>query len=104
RGASVAGHWPAAEAWRLAGIWDKLLDCAAMGRRAVGGPFQSMLGTGSIAHRLVIARPGPSQYTDRQPRPMDSCSRENPGSSTQGGNMNIRETAPRFTELEKIST
>src|SRR4029434_8354481 len=27
-----------------------------------------------------------------------------PGSSTQGGKMNIRETAPRITELEKIST
>src|SRR5207244_12545560 len=27
-----------------------------------------------------------------------------PGSSTQGGNMNIRETAPRIEELEKIST
>src|SRR6516162_9256757 len=62
-----------------------------------------MLGAGSIAHRLVIARPGPSQYTDRQPRPMDSFSRD-PGSSTQGGNMNIRETAPRHTELEKFST
>src|SRR6266487_3059231 len=27
-----------------------------------------------------------------------------PAPSTQGGNMNIRETAPRITELEKIST
>src|SRR6516162_873955 len=62
-----------------------------------------MLGPGSIAHWLVIARPGPAQYTDRQqPQPMDS--QRDPGSSTQGGNMNIRETAPRFTELEKFST
>src|SRR5262245_46364016 len=62
-----------------------------------------MLGGGSIAHPtgLVIARPGPAQYTEA--RPMDSFSRD-PGSSTQGGNMNIRETAPRLTELEKFST
>src|SRR5262249_6769052 len=62
-----------------------------------------MLGAGSIAHWLVIARPGPAQYTDRQqPQPMDS--QRDPASSTQRGNMNIRETAAGFAELEHFST
>src|SRR5215471_14288482 len=43
RAAIVAAHLPAAEAWRLAGIGGRLLDCAAMGRRAVGGPFKACL-------------------------------------------------------------
>src|SRR5262249_12775487 len=38
--AVVPAHLPAAEAWRLAGIWEKLLDCAEMGGSAVGGPLK----------------------------------------------------------------
>src|SRR5215467_8593204 len=41
--AIVAAQLPAAEAWRLAGIWGKLLDCAALGRRAVGGSVKARL-------------------------------------------------------------
>ena len=52
---------------------------------------------------LVAAEVGPIKCCLKWKNELKRCPGK-PHSSTQGGNMNIRETAPRITELEKIST
>src|SRR5262249_23620076 len=67
--------------------------CTAVEIRRIGSPCANSAGTtlrrAGWRHKLGIPEP---------------IGRNCPNRSTQGGNMNIRETAPRITELEKIST
>src|SRR5262249_26232756 len=72
--------------------------CRAGGRSCSGSGAGIFLPVwlNRFTFRAIPIKYRPQQQTDEF--------RRHPGSSTQGGNMNIRETAPRITELEKIST
>src|SRR5262249_37591324 len=101
--AVVSAHLPAAEAWRLAGIWAKLLDCAEMGRSAVAGAFKARLGLFGYPFVWSLRAPGrPNTLPGNSPSRW--ILKEIPVHQRRVENMNIRETAPRLTELEKFST